>query len=75
MSTSRERIIVNYKDITFKNHIKKNNVNIIYESKKENYAIIYCDKQDVSSILDSLKRNNFVIDAYISNERIGNFNF
>lgn len=75
MGSVRERIIVNYKDLNFKNCIKKNNVNIIYESKKENYAIIYCDKVDITSLLDIIKKDDNVIDAYISNERINNFNF
>lgn len=75
MSVKRGRIIVEYNDLGFKNNINKNNINIVYESTKNNYAIIYCDKQDEVSLLDILKKSTSINNCYIADERIDSYNF
>ena len=77
MGVIRTRIIVNYKTKEFLELIKnKNNIHIVYEgNEKEKYAMVYCDRQDEKYVLETIKNDPSVIDAYISNERIDSYNF
>ena len=76
MGVNRGRIIVNYNNLDFKELLRnKNNIDIVYDSQKEQYLIIYCDKQDASYLLETLKNDPSVIEAYLSNERVESYNF
>lgn len=73
MNVLRSRIIIEYKDDDFLNQLKQfNNVNVLYKSK-ENYALICCDKKDEEKIVYILSKT--CPNAYVSNEKIDNYNF
>ncbi len=73
MNVSRSRIIVEYRDDDFLNQLKQfANINILYKSK-ENYALICCDKKDEEKIVKLLSKT--CLNAYVSNEKIDNYNF
>lgn len=51
----RVSYIVYYTDDIYK-RLSKENINIVYQSKKNNYLVFYVDKKEEKNILETLKK-------------------
>lgn len=69
----RGRIVVEYKDKEVLNQLDTFKDINIYYGVKENYCLVYCNKNDENKIVELL--NNDETKAYISNEFVDSHNF
>lgn len=69
----RSRIIIEFNNKDFLNQLSEFKNISTYFGIKENYCLVYCNKEDEKKVLDLLNAggNN----AYISNEYLEGYNF
>lgn len=69
----RSRIIIEFNNKDFLNQLSEFKNISTYFGIKENYCLVYCNKEDEKKVLDLLNagENN----AYISNEYLEGYNF
>lgn len=69
----RSRIIIEFNNKDFLNQLSEFKNISTYFGIKENYCLVYCNKEDEKKVLDLL--NTGENNAYISNEYLEGYNF
>lgn len=69
---ARSRIVVEFENKDFINSLTEFKDISTYFGVKNNYCLVYCNKNDESKVLEKLKADNV---AYVSNEYVDNNNF
>lgn len=71
--SARSRIIIEFNNKDFINQLSGFKDIATYFGIKENYCLVYCNKEDEKKVLDILNTGDSK--AYISNEYLEGYNF
>lgn len=69
----RSRIVVEFNNKDFVNQLSNYKDISTYFGVKDNYCLVYCNRNDEKNVLEMLNSNGNV--AYLSNEYIDGYNF